>query len=212
MILTKFTFKKNKMKNTITKMTVGTLSILLLIFSSCSEKKLSQKEMVKKNAEQYLKQRLDDPESYEFVELKFRDSVLFKDNIEREIKYQKSNLDFDKNQLKKQKEYKAEGFSLFNEEEYKEYKNKVEKGKRIIQRIDSVKNELGEEANNVAAYSYFFKFRANNKLGAKTLHTYVVQTKPGPNFEIINMTGDKGKIILNPNRFPGYNEIMGINK
>ena len=60
------------MKNTITKMTVGTLSILLLIFSSCSEKKLSQKEMVKKNAEQYLKQRLDDPESYEFVELKFR--------------------------------------------------------------------------------------------------------------------------------------------
>src|SRR5699024_11153577 len=119
------------MKNTITKMIIGTLSILLLIFSSCSDKKQSQKEIVIKNAEQYLKQRLDDPESYEFVELKFRDSTLFIDNIKREIKYQKSNLDFDKNQLKRQKEYKSEGFSLFNEEEYKEYKNKVEKGKRI---------------------------------------------------------------------------------
>lgn len=58
-------------------------SIVLLVACQPSAKKpLTMDEMVLEKAEEYLKDKLNDPDSYEFVGLILIDSVLYKDNIE----------------------------------------------------------------------------------------------------------------------------------
>ena len=81
---------------------------LLLCLTSCkNEKPLSRDEIVRNNVEEYLTSRMNDPESYEFVELKLFDSVLYKDNIKyRKIHFQK-NIDFDSTRLEFQLMYKT---------------------------------------------------------------------------------------------------------
>lgn len=191
---------------------VLTVLLFLILLISCTKKEPTRDEIVKNNVEQYLMDKLDDPDSYEFVEISLRDSTLYKENIVMEIDNWKSSLQFDKDQLERQERYKEELPYLFNEEDYENYKAKVKKDELIIKKIDSLKEALGARVNDVAAYSFFFKFRANNKLGAKTLHAFVVQTKMGPDYDLINFTNEKEKIILNPNRYPGYEEIINYIK
>lgn len=78
------------------------------------------------------------------------------------------------------------------------------KNARILSGIDSLENLMGEKTNDVASYRYLFTCRANNALGAKVINTFHVQTGPVPAYEVINITQDEDRIILNPNEFPGY--------
>lgn len=171
-------------------------------FTSCEK---SHDEIVKQNAEEYLLPLLNDPESYEFVDLKLIDSVLYKDNID----YEKKRTQFE---LLDWEHVIVVAEVIFS------YKNdssdiikgmmEIEKNKIILSKIDSLETALGDKKNEVASYTYTFSFRGNNKLGAKILNQYIVQTEPSPNFKIINMTDDKDKVYLNPNSFPGYQEMI----
>jgi len=212
---------------------IGSAFFLLLTFSLtyCTVKKPTQGEIVIKNAEQFLKSRMDDPDSYEFVELKLYDSVLYIDNTEYQKEYFQRDIDFNKQRIESSKQLiesnkqVLESFKNLNvettsiekqiSEEYeqiKEKENEIAKDEKIITSIDSIKTVLGVRLNDVASFTYIFRFRANNKVGAKILNEYILQIGSAPEYKVINLTYDKNKVILNPNLFPGYDEIIEKHK
>lgn len=189
------------------KTSLGILLILIGIIS-CAEKQATQDEIVRKNAEEYLQPKLNDPSSYEFVKIELLDSVLYSDNVNyRREKFQKE-FEKDKENLERQERYKTETSSMYSEEEVTELNEKIKKNEKILYEINSLETKLGDGKSSVASYTYVFNFRGNNALGAKVLNEYIVQTKPKPELTIINMTDDKDKVILNPNDFPGYREMI----
>jgi hypothetical protein len=74
--------------------------------------------------------------------------------------------------------------------------------------IDLLADQLGEKANDVASYTYLYSFRGNNKLGAKVLNEYILQTNPAPDFKVLKLAENRDDMILNPNDFPGYREMI----
>ncbi len=187
------------------------LAFIIIGLISCSVKQPTQDDIVKKNLEEYIKEKMNDPSSYEFVKLELKDSITYNDNIEYRKDDFRRNMEYDLNSLQRQETYKAEIPSMYDEKEVEELKAKIEKNEKILSKIDSLATLLGDKKNEVASFTYLFSFRGNNALGVKILNEYVVQTNPAPDFKIINMTDDKNKIFLNPNDFPGYREMIKKN-
>ncbi len=199
------------MKNKTTRITLGLFAFIAIGLTSCAKKQPTQDDILKKNAETYVKEKMNDPSSYEFVKLELMDSITFNENIEYRKNYFSGNMEYDQSLLERQEGHKTEIPSIYNEKDIEELKAKIEKNERILSKIDSLTTLLGDRKNEVASYTYIFSFRGNNALGAKILNEYVVQTDPAPDFKIINMTDDKDKIFLNPNDFPGYREMIKKN-
>ena len=199
------------MKNKTARITLGLFAFIAIGLTSCAKKQPTQDDIVKKNAKTYVKEKMNDPSSYEFVKLELMDSITFNENIEYRKNYFSGNMEYDQSLLERQEGHKTEIPSIYNEKDIEELKAKIEKNERILSKIDSLTTLLGDRKNEVASYTYIFSFRGNNALGAKILNEYVVQTDPAPDFKIINMTDDKDKIFLNPNDFPGYREMIKKN-
>jgi hypothetical protein len=191
-----------------TKIAFGLFTFIVIGLSSCSVKQRNQNDIVKINAEEYIKEKMNDPNSYEFVKLELIDSTTFNENIENQKDYYSHSLKSASNSLKSQERYKTEIPSMYDAEEVEALKTKIEKNEKIIFKIDSLASILANRKNEVASYMYIFTFRGNNALGAKILNEYIVQTDPGPDFKIINMTNDPEQILTNPNDFPGFKEIF----
>src|SRR5690554_6126709 len=166
----------NEMKNKTTRMALGFFALIAIGLTSCSEKQPTQDDIVKKNAETYVKEKMNDPASYEFVKLELMDSVTFSDNIEYRKDYFSRNMEYDQSSLERQERYKTEIPSMYDEKDVEELKAKIEKNERILSKIDSLATLLGDRKNEVASYTYIFSFRGNNALGAKILNEYIVQT------------------------------------
>ncbi|NKI28188.1 hypothetical protein HCG49_16660 [Arenibacter sp. 6A1] len=185
------------------------VAITTIGLTSCeSHKAPTQHEIVRSNIEEHIKPKMNDPESYEFAELILADSVLYKDNIEYRKEYFERNLGYDQENLERQEKYKKEIPSIFNPEEVEELNSKIETNKKILSEIDRLETELGETVHEVASYTYIFRFRAVNGLGAKMLNEYLVQTNPAPDLGIINIADDRDELLLNPNDFPGYKAML----
>jgi len=199
------------MKNITTKIAFRLFAFIALGLASCSEKQFTQDDIVKRNIEEYVKEKMNDPSSYEFVKLELIDSITFNDNIEYRKDFFGRNMEYDRSSLESQERYKTEIPSMYDEKEVEALQAKIEKNKRVLSKIDSLATLLADRRNEVASYTYIFSFRGNNALGAKILNEYIVQTDPAPDFKIINMTDDKDKIFLNPNDFPGYREMIEKN-
>lgn len=196
------------MQNIIAIRTTAMLIILTIGLFSCGEKKPTRDELVRIKAEEYVKSKMNDPATYEFVKLELKDSVLYSANIDYRKEYFNRNMGYDKESLERLKGYKNEIPSMYSKEKEDELNDKIRKNEEILTAIDSLANELGSRKNEVASYTYLFSFRGNNALGAKILNEYVLQTNPAPDYEVINMTDDAKKIFLNPNDFPGYKEMI----
>lgn len=199
------------MKKTTSKIVIGLFALITLGLTSCSEKKINREEIVTKNAEEYLKAKMNDPKSYEFVKLVLIDSVLYSDNIQFRKESFTKYLEDDKVEIKRKESYKIDLPSMYDEKEIDELKAKIAKNEKILMKIDSLETKLGNKKNEVASYTYVFSFRGNNALGAKILNEYILQTNSSPDFKVINMTDDKDKVYLNPNDFPGYREMIEKN-
>lgn len=199
------------MKKKTTNIAIGLFTLVTIGLTSCAEKQPTQNEIVQKKVEEYVKSKMNDPKSYEFVKIELIDSVLYSDNIEYRKDNFSQNIEYDQSSLERQESYKTEIPSMYDEQEVKDLKVKIEKNKRILTKIDSLETKLGERKNEVASYTYIFSFRGNNALGAKILNEYVVQTGSAPEYKVINMTDDKDKLYLNPNDFPGYRDMIGKN-
>ena len=199
------------MKNKTTRITLGLFAFIAIGLTSCAEKQPTKDDIVKKNAETYVKEKMNDPSSYEFVKLELTDSITFNNNIDYRKDYFGRNMEYDLSSLERQEEYKTEIPSMYDEKEVETLKAEIEKNERVLYKIDSLATLLADRRNEVASYTYIFSFRGNNALGAKILNEYFVQTDPAPDFKIINMTDDKDKIFFNPNDFPGYREMIKKN-
>ena len=200
------------MKSLFRKLQLGIVAITLGCCAvSCSSKAPSPADIVRKNAEAYLKENMNAPDSYEFVSLTLIDSVLYKDNVNYRKNMFDKNVKFAQNLLEQSKKSFEEFGTAYYEEEIKKYKAEIAKNELILNKIDSIANGLGEKLNGVASYTYLFKFRGNNAFGNKILNECYLQTDPAPEFNIINVTDDKDKIFLNPNDFPGYLEMIQKN-
>ncbi|MBN1989403.1 MAG: hypothetical protein JW783_08410 [Bacteroidales bacterium] len=175
------------------------------ILLSCT-KKQTRDDLVRNNAEQYLKENMNDPESYEFVKLELIDSVLYKDNIEYRRQMFENRLENEKKMLTFKEEVRLTSPSMYSDDEINRHKNEISKDERIIAAIDSIEISLGNKVNEVASYTYIFSFRGKNELGAKTINVYYLQTTPDLNVK--NLTTEKSKIIVNPSDFPGYLDIL----
>ncbi len=197
----------------------GLFAILLLGLTSCVENPPTQEEIVQTNAEEYVKSKMNDPESFEFVGLKLIDSVLISDNIAHRKEMFSGRIKFELESIERKERSKSDFIREFGnidyvkklEMEIEDRKAEIEKNERILTKIDSIATQLGERKDEVASYTYIFSFRGTNSFGAKVLNEYILQTDPAPEFKVLNMTNDKGKVILNPNEFPGYIEMMEKN-
>lgn len=118
------------------------------------------------------------------------------------------NLKRDKETLERQEDYKEDLPSMYDENEVAELKGKIERNEKILAEIDSLESDLGDTVNQIASYTYLYSFRGNNKLGAKVLNKYILQTHPGPDYEVIKLAENRDQVILNPNDFPGYREMI----
>lgn len=184
---------------------------IITILTSCQEATLTRDEIVKRNVEEYLMERLNDPESYEFVELQNLDSVIFKANIEHIKNRFQIRMQYEQKQLEGQLEYKNDPIlrrSLYREEWENGHSLEIDRYKKLQLAIDSIEIALGDTVNHVASYTYYFSCRAKNAFGAKILSEYILQTTPAPEYEVLNLVNENDKVYLTPNAFPGYYEIM----
>lgn len=175
------------------------LSILVFsIFVSCntsdnqetktkSEPVKTTEEIIRANVEDYLQDKLHDPKSYEFVNLIVLDTISYKENIETFRSMTNSDIETAK--------------ILKNQSDIKKYNERIRK-------MAEIEKSLGDSLFHTAAYLYSFKFRANNKMGALTLHDYFVQLTCEPEYSVLNMTSDYDKLYLTPNTFPGYQKLF----
>lgn len=192
------------------------LSIFLLLTTliSCNnsttqkeEKNAKPEDIIRKNVEAFLADKLNDPESYEFVALKIIDTVLYKQNIEEYERMEESDIKLNEDRIEKLLEYKKTLPSLFDENELKNQQQELTKNKDVLIRLDSIKSALGEKINETAAYLYEFSFRGKNSLGALVLNNYYLQVSAEPDFEILNMTNETDKLLITPNGFPGLEKL-----
>ncbi len=185
------------------------ITVLFFGLTSCeSSKKADQQEIVKTNIEASLLKRLHAPDSYQFGALKLTDSVLYKENVEYHKNFYTMNLKADKANLEKQLKYKVEKPSMYVEEKVNSLTAEIEKYEKILLEIDQLTEGLGDKANDVASYTYRYTFKSKNTKGATSEYKYIVQTKPGPDFKVIELVQNEAQALLHPNDFPGYNEMI----
>ena len=116
--------------------TIVLCAIVTIGLTSCGKKQLTRDDIVKQNAEEYIKSKMNDPNSYEYVKLELIDSVLYSDNIEYRKDYFKHNIEYNQSSIEQQESYKTELPSLYDEQEIKDLNAEIEKSKRILSKID----------------------------------------------------------------------------
>ena len=179
--------------------------VVMMSFMSCTK---SRDDIVLENSEEYLKERMKDKDSYEFVSFKIVDSVLYKDNIDFRRRDFERDLERSKRDLERQEGYKLRKSSLYSKDSEERAAREIEKYSRILLGILELEENLGGRVNEVASYTYVFSFRGNNSFGAKVLNEYIVQTDDSEELKIINMVKDIDKMFLSPNDFPGYRSMV----
>lgn len=180
------------------------LSIVFILAVSCKNEP-TRDEVVKQNIEDYIINKMDDPESYEFVSLDVIDSVLYIDNITVEKNLLKNSINRSKESINRIEGYKNTEPNLYDEKEILREKTSILKEEKTLASIDSIETVLGDSKNNVASYTYLYKIRGKNKMGAKVLSEYLVQT--GDSLKVINVATHPDKLFIHPNSFPGRKEL-----
>jgi hypothetical protein len=190
------------MKNKVKRIFIGVFASISIAFTSCSP--LTQDEIVKKNAEEYFKSKMNDAQSYEFVKLELIDSLLYRDNIEYHKESEQESYKKFKGNIESQEFFKEKYPKLYDEEEYLELKKNIEDIQLKLSKIDSIETQLGDKKNEAVSYTYIFSFRGNNAFGAKVLNEYYVITKSDPDFEVYNVVQSHSLLeYYQPRDYPG---------
>jgi hypothetical protein len=192
-------------------LSISILTISILALSSCGEsvkKEVSQYDHVLQSVESQVKPKLNDPKSYEFVELVLVDSVLYSENVEYRVNYFMSSLEWAKGRVDDMSRYKESESILYDSLELRRQSADIVKYDAILNGIDSIKTQMGERLNDVASYTYSFSFRGNNKMGALVLNTYLIQTDPSSPFGVVNIAKNDDELYFNPNEFEGYIQLV----
>jgi hypothetical protein len=196
------------------KFIIGLFALTAIGMSSCANKPQIQDNLVRKNFEEYFRNReINFDNNYEFEKIELKDSVLYSANIEFFKEWFRRDLDFSKNYLNNIKSYKTNfpTTTMSEEQIVKILKNDYEESQRILSKIDSLEAKMGSKTNEVASYTYTLSGRINSALQGEIIREYIVQTGPKPDFKIINIARDKDEMHETPNDFPGYREMLKKN-
>jgi PBP1b-binding outer membrane lipoprotein LpoB len=169
------------MKNLIT-----IIALVSLLFTSCT-KEPSTEEKVKMTIEAELMKTLNDPKSYEFVEMNKLDttyvknyySKLIKDTEKLESETLISNSVRNKKSLELISEYKKYGAKKYASDIAK-LENSIKENADFLKKIEDTKAKYQNKFDNakdtdILDISTVFTCRANNKMGAKILANYIVR-------------------------------------
>jgi len=163
-------------------------------------------DLAKDKIETKLIEVLDDPKSYEFIEIILLDSIMLQFNIDTRKKDFDDRIISEKERLDYMKEFIKSTPWMYPPEKIKEQEDEIQRNVNIRNRIDSIEISLGERVKEVAAYTYQFTFRAKNAFGAlERVESYIQIT---PTLEIVNSTTNKEELHDTPNHFPGYLELL----
>lgn len=164
-------------------------------------------EIIRKSAEVKLQELLNDPKSYEFVSLSILDTIRIKDNLTKFQNSYKSDLAFSNSMLKIETDRKNDPYlkSYYKSTEEEKYKEEITHHLEHINRIDSIVSAMGEKTSDPAAFLYLLKFRSKNAFGALVIGSVYLQTLP--DYSIINMTSEEGKLFAYPGEFPEYDAL-----
>jgi hypothetical protein len=198
-----------------TKFIIGLFALTAIGMSSCANKQQIQDNLVRKNFEEYFRNReINFDNNYEFEKIELKDSVLYSANIEFFKEWFRRDLDFSKNYLNDIKSYKTNfpTTTMSEEEIVKILKNNYEENQRILSKIDSLEAKMGNKTNEVASYTYILSGRINSALQGEIIREYIVQTGPKPDLKIINIARNKDEMHETPNDFPGYREMLKKNR
>lgn len=114
------------------------------VLKSCSEKPPTQVDIVKKNVKEYIKEKMNDPSSYEYVKLELKDSITFNDNIDFRKIYIRKNMEYDLSSLERQDRYKNEIPSFYDQKNAEELNANINKNQNILSKIDYIATVLGD--------------------------------------------------------------------
>ena len=163
------------------------LAASAVMFSGCSgaEKTEKPKSLSDFAVESFVK-ILDDPSSFELVDITQIDSTSIRENIEM-----CKALDCD-----------AEFYKGWKSEEYI-------KRLSLKTSLDSAESVFISAGNidSIVCYTYRIVYRANNLFGAKVLSDSYIQMAPEGN--PIKFAGTLEELAIRPGMFPGYEEIYG---
>ncbi|MDC8002494.1 hypothetical protein POV27_00390 [Aureisphaera galaxeae] len=187
---------------------VGAVFLFSGLTSCGSNPNEDRQNIVKTNLESSLLKKLHAPDSYQFGALELVDSVLYKDNVTYHKNFYSLNLNGAKEGLERQQKYKEEKSSMYVEEKVNSLNAEVKKYETILTEIDKLTEQLGEKTNDVASYTYRFTFKSENTQGVLSEYKYLVQTKPGPDYKIIELVQNESQALLHPNDFPGFTEMI----
>ncbi|QCE39972.1 hypothetical protein [Psychroserpens sp. NJDZ02] len=202
---------KNQIKNLFTLLLLGTF-----FFTSCKSEQEAISEnsykvrdnVVQAKLSKLVKAKLEYPESFEFVELKVKDSVLYSDNIKNTKDYYEQIIVADKKIIEKQKLYQKEGSSMYKEEKVKDLEASIIKNEKILIEIDKISTKLGDINSETASCNYSYKFKSKNVSGKLGSYNYFAQAGHAPNYKVVMVAEEKNLRSPNPNDFPGYNEMI----
>jgi len=177
------------------------LIISALMFVGCA----MEEDEIRKAVEEYQALNMNDFSSYEFVSLTLDSAMTQAHNInESKTLYQK-NLEQYKPMLK---EVEADNrrFGGGFEDFIRRYQNQMEKDRKVVERLDSLLQGLGEQANSVACFVYNYSYRENNEFGARVLR--VAKLYMTPELEVKTIALERGKELVTCNQLEATEEIL----
>ena len=159
-----------------------TFLFLIMFVLSCSKKPTSD-EIARRNIEEYLLPSLNDPESYEFVNMSPLDTIFViesaKNSLTEYEKMLKEMKDYP-DRIKKQEDFadkfdKHKGYEKDAAEARANAKKFRELYAEVEGKIAEKKSEItATKPDEISEINTKFKFRATNKMGGKILASYYV--------------------------------------
>lgn len=160
------------------------LLLLLILFIFSCGKEISPEEQIKQVLEEYLFKTINDPSSYEFVEIGRIDTI---SKVEHYIWWYNFNVKMHKS-IQETNEGYIDGYKKLLVKYKKQSSKYTDEIKEINKEIDSLENqEFGKDEirryneliqstgkGEIHQLNTTFKFRANNEMGGKILIEYKV--------------------------------------
>lgn len=152
---------------------------MILLVTACKYNS-TREEIVKKNIETFVVPKLNNPKSYEFVELVMVDSLTVKAKLRQSKQMEQGHIDAIKETQIVAEQAEINVAKIMGKTNFKVVKDTFEQAEvnermKTIHTIDSTERILGDKINEVISYSFKYSFRENNAFGAKILSVYAIK-------------------------------------
>ena len=184
----------------------------LAIIISCTETTLTMVYSVQANAEAFIIEKLNDPDSYQFIKIELIDSVSYAGNLEKRKEMFSNYLSRSVEGLERMERYKVNFPDHYDDEEVHQLESNKLENEVVLSGLDSLATNMRSTINDVASYLFLNGFRSLNSFGATVLGEYLIQAGPSPDFEILTLTDNPKEQLVTPGGIPGYSKLLRKNQ